>query len=123
MKHYEENLHHIMRPDKRSEKQTAPRVSMPDYAALYVARALSEYAAYEAQNRLAAGIALGLAEYIDHCVREEGRAVVTLYAHSGTARRVLVDALDAADHERDLHGSLMEDLRELYNDPQTAAGF
>lgn len=121
MKHYEHNLRHIVRPDKPTERETSPRVGMADYAALYLARALEEFAAYEADTDVRRSIAWGLAEYIERCIYEERKQYVTVYAHTSDAREVLVDALDAATPETDMHHSLHNDMIALYNDPKRAS--
>lgn len=96
MKHYRSQLRHIVRPEKPSEREQN-YVLIEDYEALYLHERCVEYAAYEAETADEEEIALGYAEYINKVVRDEGRNVVRMYAHTEAAREVLCAAAPTAD--------------------------
>lgn len=93
MEHYRESLTHIIRPEQN--RQDASRIRLDDWEALYLYDPLVEYAAYSAPDAEHETVALGLAEYLDNTVREEGKDHVYVYHHTGVAETVLSAISDA----------------------------
>lgn len=92
MEHYEQELRHVARPDSDYERSVTPKAPLADYEALYLARLLRDYAAYNAAEDQR-NIAWAYAEYIDMVVRDEGRSAVVIYAHTPLAHYVLEQAV------------------------------
>ena len=99
---YRDNLRHVVRPDRPSERPDANRYIVSDYQALALQHLLREFEAYSADTDEHADIARAYIEYIDLVVREEGRTQVEIYAHTREARQVLADAVLMHDHMIDL---------------------
>lgn len=95
MENYRDSLNHIVRPENPSERQSAERVRLDDFEALYLYDGLVEYAAYQASSREEEQIALGYAEYIHMVIKDEDKNFVYLYAHTPAAREVLRGSVDA----------------------------
>ena len=93
LRNYRDNLRHVVRPDKPSERREADRYIVSDYEALALQHLLREFEAYSADTDEAADIARAYIEYIDLVVREEERKQVGLYAHTREAHQVLADAV------------------------------
>lgn len=84
---------HVIRPADPSDRQTASRVRVTDFEALYMRRLLAEYASYSAPSDTRQTIARAYCEQIDDRVRDSGESFVYLYAHTDDARQVLYDAV------------------------------
>jgi hypothetical protein len=111
MKHYRNQLRHIVRPEDPAERGTNS-VAVNDYAALFLYRKLVEYASYEAETAEEEEIALGYAEYINDVIRNEGKNVVRLYAHTSAARDVLCAAAPD-EHSKEFPG-MRQTFREKF---------
>ena len=87
-------LKHMREPAKPSERGEASSFQVDDFEALYLRRALREYAHYDHERGSdRAGIASAYVEYIDEKVRDNGNNIVHVYAHTEEAYQTLVDAI------------------------------
>lgn len=113
MRHYEENLRHVVRPERPGERTTAPKVVLSDYEALYLAYLLRHYAAYDAPGNHR-DIAWAYVEYIDMVVRDEERTTVAIFAHTHDAFEVLEQALISLNGgEREMQKNIRKTIDTL----------
>lgn len=94
--HYARNLRHVVRPDDPTEREEADSVYVEDYEALYLSYNLRLIAAYDDDPKVR-GIAWAYDEYIEQCVRDEGKRSMGLYAHTPEAKGVLKEAASKSD--------------------------
>lgn len=104
---YRDNLRHVVRPEDPAERDGG--VSISDWAALQLAEALKEYAAWESPTSTHEEVALAYAEYINHVVRNEEKTTVQLFFHTETAEEVLYEAAGCTV-EADVGGMLRAEL-------------
>jgi hypothetical protein len=91
---YEDNLRHLARPQKPSERREANAATIEDFQALWLADVFREYAHYADHNYEGQGeIAVAYASFIDQEVRDHGKSHVDLYAHTEMAAETVLDAL------------------------------
>lgn len=89
MDHYRDNLRHVIRPEKPSDRMESDRILLSNYEALYLRQQISNWAAYYADTEEAEAIALAYVDYIDMVVHDEREPTLHLYAHTDVAKDVL----------------------------------
>lgn len=110
-------MRHVVRPEHPSDRVGTPHIRLHDYEALYLYEALIEYAAYMSDTAEKEEIALAYAEYINMCVRDEGKNMLSVYAHTEEAKEVLIRCTDAKETVEDnLHENLKLKTEKFFRD-------
>lgn len=87
----DKHLKHMRQPDTPTERETSPSMTVDDFEALFLRRALLEHARYDRSE-----LAEAYAQYLDTQIRENKKEHCDVYAHTDEAIVTLLTALSRA---------------------------
>jgi hypothetical protein len=105
-------LRHIGQPSAPKDRD-ASHVTLEDYEALFLQSVCDEYAYYGDAGDLEQTIALGVSEYVNREVRENGSPYVSLYLKTDAARDTVIAALESYNEADALASRIMSEVYDI----------